>query len=161
MVNSAPYLMGGLRVEPEWIDYNGHMNMAYYTVLFDQCIDEVFDGFGLGPDYIKARGASYFTLEMHVHYVREVHLEDPLRVSLHLLDYDAKRCHYYQEMFHETEGWLAAASEFMCMHVDMEAKKSAPFPEDILTNIDAMYQQHKHLPWPDRVGQVMGIRRKT
>ena len=160
MVTPAPYVKTGLRVKPEWIDYNGHMNMAYYTVLFDQCIDDVFEGFGLGPDYIKARGGSYYTLEMHVHYVREVHLEDPIRVNLQLLDYDAKRCHYFQEMYHETDGWLAATSEFMCMHVDMTAKKASPFPEDILANIQAMYLQHKDLPRSERIGHVMGIRRK-
>ncbi len=160
MVTKGPYIKTGLRVKPEWIDYNGHMNMAYYTVLFDQCIDDVFEGFGLGPDYIKERGGSYYTLEMHVHYVREVHLEDLMRVSLQLLDYDAKRCHYFQEMYHETEGSLAATSEFMCMHVDMNLKKAAPFPDDILANINAMYQQHKDLPRSERIGHVIGIRRR-
>ena len=161
MLHTVPYEKRGLRVQPEWIDYNGHMNMAYYTVLFDQCIDDVFEGFGLGPDYIKARGGSYFTLEAHIHYLREVNLEDPLRVTLQLLDYDSKRCHFYEEMFHETEGWLAAAGEFLSMHVDMNKKRASPFPDDVLAEIDSFYQGHKSLPKPDRVGTVMGIRRKT
>ena len=71
----------------------------------------MFEAFGLGPDYVETRGGSYFTLEAHIHYLREVHLEDPLRVTLQLLDYDGKRCHFYEEMFHETEGWQAAAGE--------------------------------------------------
>ncbi len=159
MSNRGAYQVTGLRVKPEWMDYNGHMNMAYYVVLFDQCIDEVFEGFGLGPDYIKARGGSYYTLEMHVHYLREVHLDDPLRVSLHLLDYDAKRCHFFQQMYHQTEGSLVALSEFMCMHIDMKAKKASPFPEDILAHIEAMYREHKDLPRPEQIGHVMAIRR--
>ncbi len=160
MATTGVYVKSGLSVQPEWIDYNGHMNMAYYTVLFDTCIDDVFNGFGLGPDYVKERGGSYYTLEMHIHYLREVHLEDPVKVSLQLLDYDAKRCHFYQEMHHETEGWLAAASEFMCMHVDMNLKKASPFPDDVMAAIDTMYQTHKTLPRPAKIGQVMGIKRK-
>lgn len=160
MLNTSAYVKSGLSVKPDWIDYNGHMNMAYYTVLFDACIDDVFESFGLGPDYVKERGGSYYTLEMHVHYLREVHLQDPIQVSLQLLDYDAKRCHYFQEMHHETEGWLAATSEIMCMHVDMNLKKASPFPDDVLAGVDAMYQAHKTIPRSERIGHIMGIKRK-
>ncbi len=160
MLHIGPYEKRGLRVQPEWIDYNDHMNMAYYTVLFDQCIDDVFESFGLGPDYIEKRGGSYYTLEAHIHYLREVRLEDPIRVTLQLLDYDGKRCHFYEEMFHETEGWQAAAGEFLSMHVDMREKRAAPFPEDILANVEAFYDGQKSISWPERVGNVMGIRRK-
>ena len=160
MLHTGAYEKRGLRVQPEWIDYNGHMNMAYYTVLFDQCIDDVFESFGLGPDYIKQRGGSYYTLEAHIHYLREVHLDDQMRVTLQLLDFDGKRCHFYEEMFHETEGWQAAAGEFLSMHVDMTEKRASPFPEDILAKVEAFYEGQKDLPRPDRVGNIMGIRRK-
>jgi acyl-CoA thioester hydrolase len=68
----APFVGTIKTVEPEWIDYNGHFNMAYYAVLFDRTVDEAFALVGLGPDYVQSRNASYFTLEAHVTYVREL-----------------------------------------------------------------------------------------
>jgi acyl-CoA thioester hydrolase len=59
----APFVGAIKTVEPEWIDYNGHFNMAYYAVLFDRTADEAFELVGLGPDYVQSRNASYFTLE--------------------------------------------------------------------------------------------------
>ncbi len=69
-----------MKVKEDWIDYNGHLNMAYYNVLFDTAVDEVFLRLGLGPDYVKTRGASYFTAEVHVCYVRELSAGMPVTV---------------------------------------------------------------------------------
>ena len=44
----APFVSSTMRVEPSWIDYNGHMNMAYYHVLFDRAVEEGFGVVGLG-----------------------------------------------------------------------------------------------------------------
>lgn len=156
----APYHVTGLHVKEEWIDYNGHLNMAFYHVLFDNAVDIAFAEFGMGPDYVTERGASFYTMEAHINYLREIHLNDPLRVSLHLLDYDAKRVHYFMEMFHEKDGWLAATTEHLCMHVDMTEKRSSPFPDDVVAKIAEMHEAHKDLPRADNVGRVIGIKRK-
>jgi acyl-CoA thioester hydrolase len=157
---AAPFEVRGLQVKKEWIDYNGHMNMAFYNVMFDEGVDQAFELVGLGPDYVKAQNASYFTLEAHINYVREVHLDMPLRVTLQILDFDSKRVHFFMEMYHEKEGWLAATSEQLCMHVDMAAKRSSPFPEDVLAKITAMYNAHKELPRAPQIGSVIGIKHK-
>ncbi len=69
----APFVSSRMRVEPQWIDYNGHLNMAFYHVLFDRAVDEAFGLIGLGPDYAATRGASFFAAEAHVRYLRELH----------------------------------------------------------------------------------------
>ena len=69
----APFVGKVQKVEDQWIDYNGHFNMAYYNVIFDRCGDEAFALVGLGPEYVKAANCSFFTLEAHVTYVRELH----------------------------------------------------------------------------------------
>ena len=61
----APFVSSLMKVEPAWIDYNGHLNMAYYNVLFDRAVDEVFELLGCGADYVK-KGFSTFTAEVHV-----------------------------------------------------------------------------------------------
>ncbi|WP_137389376.1 thioesterase family protein [Rhodoligotrophos defluvii] len=158
---SAPFESTVMRVEPQWIDYNGHLNMAYYSVLFDRCTDEAFALFGLGPDYVKQKNASFYTLEVHITYLRELMVDAPVRVTLQLLDYDAKRCHIFQEMYHAEEGFLSATSEQISLHVDMNLKKSAPFPDDVLARIKAMREAHADLPIPPQVGHVIGIPRKA
>lgn len=147
-------------VQDDWIDYNGHLNMAYYNVLFDKAVDEVFEKLGLGPDYIKQRNGSYFTAEAHVCYLRELSAGMPVTVDLQLLDYDAKRTHYYQELRHAEEGWLSATSEQMNLHVDMTARKVVPWPEDIAANIQALADAHSGLPRPERAGRHIEIKHK-
>ena len=127
----APFVSSVMRVEPGWIDYNGHLNMAYYNVLFDRAVDEAFELLGCGLDYVKTRRHSCFTAEVHVRYLRELHAGDPVRVTFQLLDYDAKRMHYFEQLFHAAEGWVSATSENMSLHVDMAAGKTAPFPADV------------------------------
>jgi acyl-CoA thioester hydrolase len=160
MAYPAPFEGRIHRVEDQWIDYNGHFNMAYYNVLFDRGGDEAFDAVGLGPDYVKERNASFFTLEAHVTYVRELHAGDDVRITTQFLDHDAKRVHYVQQMYHAKEGWLSCVTENIVMHVDMAAKKSAPFPPDVLERIKAMCEAHKALPVPPQVGHRIGIPRK-
>jgi acyl-CoA thioester hydrolase len=161
MANPAPFVSRIQEVEDQWIDYNGHFNMAYYNVLFDRAGDDVFATLGLGPDYIKERNASFFTLEAHLTYVRELHAGDRVRIETQILDCDAKRVHYVQQMFHAAEGWLSCVTELIVMHIDMAAKKSAPFPADIQSRIEAMREAHRALPVPPQVGHRIGIPRKS
>ena len=157
----APFTGRIQRVEDQWIDYNGHFNMAYYHVIFDRCGDEAFALAGLGPEYVARTNCSFFTLEAHITYLRELHAGDAVRVTVQFLDHDAKRVHYVQEMFHAGEGWLSCVTENMVMHVDMAAKRSSAFPPEILEKIKAMREAHKSLPVPPQVGHRIGIPRKS
>jgi len=160
MSNAAPFVSRVLEVEKEWIDYNGHMNMAYYNVLFDRCVDEVFDTLGIGAKYAEERRLTTYTAEIHVCYVRELHLGDRVNCAFRILDHDEKRFHTFQELYH-VDGWLAATSEVLTLHVDMAGPKVCPFPPDILANIAAMRAVHAALPVPERAGRSIGIRRKA
>lgn len=160
MAFPAPFTATIRKVEDQWVDYNGHFNMAYYNVLFDRATDEVFALVGLDPDYVRDTGCSFFTLEVHVTYVRELHGGDAVRTTVQFLDHDAKRVHYVQQMFHAAEGWLACVSEGIVMHVDLANRKSSPFSSNILRKIEAMHEAHKTLPVPLQVGHRIGITRK-
>jgi acyl-CoA thioester hydrolase len=158
---AAPFMSSVHKVEDKWIDYNGHFNMAYYNVIFDRAGDEAFLLLGLGPDYVRRTNCSFFTLEAHVTYLRELHAGDAVKVSFHLLDYDAKRAHYVEQMYHARDNWLASVSEHMIIHVDMTAKKSSPFPAEILEKISVMREAHRLLAIPPQVGHRIGIPRRT
>ena len=157
----TPYLCAPRRVERAWIDYNGHMNMAYYNLVFDQALDQVFDELGIGAAYVRDGGGSCFTVEIHVTYVQELKLDDPLRVTFQLLDWDEKRLHFFGEMHHAEDGYLAATSEQMSLHVDMASRKAGPLPAQAQQRIDAMMQAHRLLARPPQVGHLIGIPRRS
>jgi acyl-CoA thioester hydrolase len=114
----------------------------------------------MGPDYVKTRGGSFFTAEVHVCYLRELSAGMKVIATLQLVDFDAKRAHFYQELRHAEEGWLSATSEQLSLHVDMNARKVAPWPEDIAANLTALSQAHASLPRPERAGRHIEIRKK-
>jgi acyl-CoA thioester hydrolase len=158
-IESAPLALHRETVLPEWTDYNGHMNMAYYMLAFDHASDRLFDFLDIGADYLKRNNHSLFTLEAHITYERELKAGDPLRVTTQLLDRDAKRLHYCHLMYHGEEGCLAATNELICIHVDVAKRRSAPFPPDALARIERLVAAHGALPRPSWLGRVIGIRR--
>ena len=153
----APFLSSLMQIEPQWIDYNGHLNMAYYNVMMDRAIDEMWLQLGIGPAYMKERHCSTFTAECHVRYLREIHLGDPVQISVYLLGHDEKRLHTFEELRHATEGWLSATSENMTLHMDMKARKVAVFPPDIRARIQAVVASHAAVPRPEGIGRKVAM----
>src|SRR5947209_1841892 len=99
----APFLSSVMQIEPQWIDYNGHLNMAYYNVMMDRAIDQMWLHLGIGPGYMTERHGSTFTAECHVRYLREIHLGDPVQITVYLLAADEKRLHTFEELRDATE----------------------------------------------------------
>ena len=153
----VPFVSKPMHVEPGWIDLNGHMNLAYYQVLFDRNFDDVLAFAGFGPDYLAETNHSIFAGEVHICYRREVRLEDPVLVSWQLLGLDAKRMHFYSEMHHATEGWLAATSENISLHVDMAARRVAPFLPGSDTILRRIAEAHAALPTPALAGRRIAM----
>ena len=108
---------------------------------------------GIGPSYLKRSGHSTFTAEVHIRYLRELRENDPVRVTFQLLDFDAKRIHYFETLLHAEQGWVSATSENMTLHVDMTAKKVAPFPDGVMRALAAMKEAHARLPVPAGAGR--------
>ncbi len=153
----VPFLSSVMQIEPSWIDYNGHLNMAYYNVMFDRATDELWLKLGIGPGYMRQRQGSTFTAECHVRYLREIHLGDPVQVSILLVGADEKRLHTFEELRHATEGWLSATSENMTIHIDMAARKTAPFPSDIRANIETLASAHCAVTRPEGIGRQIAM----
>jgi acyl-CoA thioester hydrolase len=147
-------------VRPEWIDYNGHMNMAYYVVVFDKATDVLFDALGCGQAYRRDAGHSMYALESHITYARETKLGDALRVECRLIDADAKRFHFFLRMTMAESGEQVATFEMVVLHVDLAGPRAAPFPATIQARIDAMLGEHRALPPPPELGRKVGLRRE-
>ena len=157
MAPASPLALHRETVRPEWIDYNGHMNLAYYLLAFDHATDRLYDHLRVGEAYLATANCSVFILEAHVTYEREVHDGDPLRFTTQLLGYDAKRLHFFHAMYHADAGFLAATNELLALHVDLSERRAAPFPEPVARRLAALHAAHRRLPTPVQVGRVMGL----
>ncbi len=158
---TAPLRSPVMHVEPGFIDYNGHMNLAYYQVLFDRHLDIEFERLGLGMTYLKEQQHSFFALEAHLSYRRELKLNDPVVTTFQLIDHDDKCMHFSMEMFHAEQGFLACATSQLSIHIDMRRRKPVPFLPEALAVVQALKAAHAHLPVSALAGRAVGIRRKV
>lgn len=156
MTADTPLDLHRARVLPEWIDYNGHMNVAYYLLAFDHATDAVLDRFGVGKDYVRSENRSLFVVDAHLTYAREVAEGDPLRFASRVLGADGKRLHLFHEMLHADGGWLAATAEFMLLHVDLTQRRACPFPDGVAAALAVQAAAHARLPRPPQAGRSVG-----
>jgi acyl-CoA thioester hydrolase len=124
------------RVRPEWVDHYGHMNLAYYLVVFDLATDALWPSLNLGETF-RARGLGTFAVESWQGYVREVVLDMPLSAESAVLAYDSKRLLVRHRLNHAEEGWLSAENEVLYLCVDLKARRAASWPEDVLARFAA------------------------
>lgn len=153
-----PFRSSPMTVKPEWIDFNGHLNMAYYNVLFDQSVDELYPHIGLGEDYRTTTGCTTYVAEFHICYLRELHEGDTVTATFHLMAHDAKRFHSYMELSH-TDGWLAATAEALTLHVDQSGPKVAPMPQTIQDALAQYAASQTTAPDPSRTGRRISLTR--
>jgi acyl-CoA thioester hydrolase len=144
-------------VRPEWIDYNGHMNVAYYLLVFDRAVDVLFEALDLGASYMKRANSSCFALETHLTYRRELRLAEPIEVRSMLVEYDRKRLRHFHSMHNGESGTLAATCESLSIHVDMASRKSAAWGEAALARLQAMAARHSVLARPAELGRAISL----
>ncbi|HET7408716.1 MAG TPA: thioesterase family protein [Paracoccaceae bacterium] len=157
--DATPLSSSVRRVLPEWIDYNGHMNVAYYVLAIDKAMDDIFDELGMGVRLVRERGMGPMALVNQIHYLDELLEGQEFVCELQLLDADHKRMHYLVTMRHLTKGTIAATFEGLSINVDLEARRSTPYPDDIRNRLEALRAAHAGLPRPPQVGAAIGIRR--
>ncbi|MDY0882576.1 thioesterase family protein [Dongia soli] len=147
MVAAAPLSLHRAVVKPEWVDYNGHLNDAYYMVIFSQATDAFMDYIGLDDAARRATRTSLYTLEGHINYLLEVKEGVEVEIRTRLIRHDAKRMQLYHEMFRPDHADPVAAAEFMLLHVDTtEGAKSAPFRPEIAAKLQEIQAAQDALP---------------
>jgi acyl-CoA thioester hydrolase len=146
-------------VLPEWIDYNGHMNVAYYVLAFDWGVDGLWADFGITEQHIEENQSSTFAVETHVLYKQELKLDDPYVITSQILAFDEKRIHQFQRMYHAEDGFLAATAEWLSLHIDLSARRVAPWPSDILDGIRRTAESQLERRAPDDQGSTIAIRK--
>ncbi len=157
---AAPIKLGKKRVLPAWIDYNGHMNVAYYTMAFDSAIDEFLEQeLGMGEAYAAQVKQGPYSLQNNISYFAELLEGAEFHIEIRLIDHDAKRMHLYSELLNGA-GEVAAICEGMLMNVDHINRRSTPYGAKTQARLARMQADHAALPRPKALGAVIGIRRK-
>ena len=156
MTANIPFLSSTMEIVPAWIDYNNHLNMAYYHVLLDRGADQAFALMGIDETYTATRGFTSYAAEYRLQYRRELHLGDTVRVGFQLLEVDDKRFHFCQWLLHQ-DGWVAAQGEGVGLHIDPNGPRVVPFPADIAAKVAALQAKHASHPIPDFVGRRIGL----
>jgi len=144
-------------VRSEWIDYNGHMNVAYYVLAFDNATDTFFEAMDFGESWRRRSGRSFFAVEGHIRYLGELKLGERLAVETVVLAADSKRIHYFHSMRNAATGAIAATVEFLSLHVDMAGRRSVAFAPEDRVRIDGYAHAHAGLARPDAAGRRVSM----
>jgi acyl-CoA thioester hydrolase len=159
MDNTLPVIYA-TEIKPEWLDYNNHMNVAYYVLIYDLAFEELLRSLGLGGERAKITGISTMALESHITYDQEISLGQDVEIRMQLVDHDHKRMHLYFEMYVQGAGrYLASTLEQISMCVDLNERKSASFPAEVMEKIKLLSEQQSHLKRPENIGRIIGIRK--
>ena len=154
---AAPFPSTPGAVRPEWIDHNGHLNLAYYIVLFDEATDALWQAIGLGEAYRTRTGCGTFAVETHTLYLGELLEGDTTRAVSWVLGADAKRLHIAHELLRQEDGTVAARQELMYLTVDLAARRSVPWPPNTLKSLLAAVASHATVATPDWVGRRIAM----
>ncbi|WP_372876267.1 thioesterase family protein [Pseudomonas sp.] len=144
-------------IQPEWVDYNGHLRDAFYLLIFSYATDALMDHLGLDEAGRARSGHTLYTLECHLNYLAEVKLGAEVEVRTQLLAHDNKRLHIHHGLYNQGGDELLAASEQMLMNIDSVSARSAPFDERVLYQVLALGEAHRGLTAPRHVGRIIGL----
>ena len=152
--DDVPLRLVETRVEPDWIDYNGHANETTYLRVASRATDALLARIGADDGYLRTAG-SYFTVETHIRHLREAHAEEQLALTTQILGVDEKRLHVFHRVVRGED--VLATVEQMLLHVDAASGRAGPAREDVLDCVRALASAHASLPAPDGVGGSIAL----
>ena len=147
------------RIRPEWIDYNGHMNEAFYLLVFSRATDAFMAHIGMDPRDPAIKQVSLYTLETHVCYLREAGEGAEVEVATQLVEHDAKRARLFHDLRELGGDAVLATAEMMLLNVDMSGPRAAPFAPAVAGRLAAIAEAQADLPWPEQAGRGIGLRK--
>ena len=132
------------KIIKDWIDYNDHMNVAYYLLIFDKFgADNLNRIFKMGEESAKSTGMSTMIVETNITYNQELKLDDEVDINLLYFDHDKKRLQYKMEMINKKEGYLASTFEALALYVNLNTRKVSEFEEEKLKIMDEFISENQ------------------
>ena len=132
------------KIVKEWIDYNNHMNVSYYLLIFDKYgADVLNDNFKMGEYSAKTTGKSTMIVESHITYNQELQLNDEVNINCVYFDHDKKRLQYKMEIIHKQKKYLASTIEILALYVDLNGRKVVEFEDEKIKIMDEFINKNK------------------
>jgi len=138
-----PEFLKTYKITKDWVDYNNHLNMAYYVLIFDKAWEVMLEKFQMGETSAKKTNKSTMVVETHTTYNNEVKENENVDVFLTYLDHDKKRLHYKLEMIEKNTQKLSATIEMISLYVDLKERRVAEFEKDKLKIMDNFISTNK------------------
>ena len=154
----SPFVTDIKKVLPEWIDYNGHMNVAYYTLAFDEALDDFLNEIGIGESHVRSSQNGPYALQANYHYLNELLEGEQFRVRIYLVDVSNKCFHSAMEIFNEKDLSVCAVCEQITMNVDLKRRKSNNYPDWVREKFDMMLGSQNDEQLPAQIGKPIGLR---
>ena len=130
-------------IKKEWTDYNNHMNMAYYVLVFDRVWENILDKFKMGENSAKTTKRSTMVVETHTTYNNEVKEGEEIEINLTFFDHDKKRLHFKLEMIEKSTKKLSATIEMLSLYINLNLRKVSEFEEDKIKLMDDFINLNK------------------
>ena len=156
----TPIILPEKRVVKDWIDYNGHMNVAFYTLAFDKSLDIFLeDTLGIGETHAFQNKQGPFVLQAHYHYLDEMSLDEKFNVRLLVVDCDKKRMHLCLDIFSLKKNRVIAVAEKVLINVNLEIRKTEHYPLWAFKRLLKLKEIHKNGPFPDVLGKEITLKK--
>ena len=130
-------------IKKEWTDYNNHMNMAYYVLVFDQIWEIILEKFKMGEHSAKSTKMSTMVVETHTTYNNEIKEGDEVEINLTFFDHDKKRLHFKMEMIEKSSKKLSATLEMLSLYIDLNKRRVAEFEDEKVKLMDNFINLNK------------------
>ena len=147
-------------IRDEWLDYNGHLNEAYYVLVFSHASDALIDLIGMDAAWRAANRMTVYTLETHVRYLQEVGVGVEVVVNCRLLGVAEKRARLFHAMHRADDGRLLATAEMLIANVDATGPRTAPWAADVRRRLDEFMALHAGEPLPEGAGRAISLERR-
>ena len=136
-------LLKSFVVKKEWVDYNNHMNMAYYVLVFDQALEVALEKFKIGESAARDLNRSTMVVETNTKYLNEVKQSENIDINLTFFDHDKKRLHVKMEMIAKNRNETSATMEWISLYIDLSKRKVTEFEDEKLKIMDKFIEENK------------------
>ena len=137
------FFLSTTKIINKWTDYNGHMNLAFYILVFDKGAENILSKFKMGEQSAKLTKKSTMAVESHTTYNNEVKQNEEVDIYLSYFDHDKKRLHYKLEMYEKSKNILSATTEVLSLYIDLNIRKVAEFENEKLLIMDQFIEENK------------------
>ena len=156
----SPIMLPEQKVLKEWLDYNGHMNVAYYTLAFDKSLDIFLEDFlGIGETHAYENNQGPFVVQAHYHYLNEMRLNEKFHVRLFVVDCDKNKMHLCMEIYSLFQEKVIAVVEQVLINVNLKLRKSEPYPPWAFEKLIKLKNTHKNALLPSAFGKSIGLKK--